>query len=115
MHLYYLQSDYIHLSDYDFRLGGSLFSLSDWNWSDGHSDRRQLSDMVFECIGAENGGIETMKSPCKDCEKRYIGCHADCEDYFNFTNEIKKIKMKKFEEKEVSDTIFKIKKTRRKK
>ena len=22
-----------------------------------------------------------MKNPCKDCEKRVVGCHASCEDY----------------------------------
>lgn len=22
-----------------------------------------------------------MKTPCKGCEKRYVGCHAKCEDY----------------------------------
>jgi hypothetical protein len=23
-------------------------------------------------------------APCKDCEVRYVGCHADCEDYLVF-------------------------------
>ncbi len=22
-----------------------------------------------------------MEPPCKDCEKRYLGCHSDCESY----------------------------------
>ena len=21
------------------------------------------------------------RAPCKDCEKRYVGCHSDCIDY----------------------------------
>lgn len=25
-----------------------------------------------------------MKTPCKDCEKRYIGCHGRCEKYLEF-------------------------------
>ena len=25
-----------------------------------------------------------MKAPCKDCEKRYIGCHGRCEKYLKF-------------------------------
>ena len=25
-----------------------------------------------------------MKAPCKDCEKRYIGCHGRCEKYLEF-------------------------------
>ena len=23
-------------------------------------------------------------SPCKDCEKRYVGCHSECEQYKEF-------------------------------
>lgn len=26
-----------------------------------------------------------MKAPCKDCEKRYLGCHSKCEEYQAFT------------------------------
>lgn len=25
-----------------------------------------------------------MKAPCKDCGKRYIGCHGRCEKYLEF-------------------------------
>lgn len=25
------------------------------------------------------------KAPCKDCEKRHLGCHSDCKDYKEFT------------------------------
>lgn len=25
-----------------------------------------------------------MKAPCKDCEKRYPGCHSKCEEYQAF-------------------------------
>lgn len=24
------------------------------------------------------------KSPCKNCEKRAVGCHSSCEDYISF-------------------------------
>lgn len=24
------------------------------------------------------------KAPCKDCKKRHLGCHADCNDYKEF-------------------------------
>lgn len=27
---------------------------------------------------------------CKDCERREIGCHAQCEDYAKYREEIKK-------------------------
>lgn len=26
---------------------------------------------------------------CKGCEKRYIGCHSECEDYIQETKELK--------------------------
>ena len=25
--------------------------------------------------------------PCKDCQKRYVGCHKDCTDYKKFSEE----------------------------
>ena len=25
-----------------------------------------------------------MNAPCKDCEKRYLGCHSNCEEYQAF-------------------------------
>ena len=25
-----------------------------------------------------------MNIPCKDCDKRYLGCHSKCKDYFRF-------------------------------
>lgn len=25
--------------------------------------------------------------PCKDCEKRTLGCHSTCEDYIRFSKE----------------------------
>lgn len=24
------------------------------------------------------------KNPCKDCEKRYLGCHSECEQYLDW-------------------------------
>ena len=37
-----------------------------------------------------------MKCPCKDCEKRYVGCHSKCSDYKDWSNYDKN---KKAEEK----------------
>lgn len=28
-----------------------------------------------------------MNAPCKDCEKRAIGCHGTCPDYIKFRKE----------------------------
>lgn len=37
-----------------------------------------------------------IKPSCKDCEKRFLGCHSNCEDYKNFLIEREKRKeMKK--------------------
>lgn len=26
------------------------------------------------------------KGPCKDCDKRHVGCHARCDDYLEWRN-----------------------------
>lgn len=31
-----------------------------------------------------------MKTPCKDCTDRYIGCHGECELYLDYKAEINK-------------------------
>lgn len=28
--------------------------------------------------------------PCKDCGKRYLGCHSECKDYIEFNEERQK-------------------------
>ena len=28
-----------------------------------------------------------MTAPCKDCVKRFIGCHSTCEDYLEFSKQ----------------------------
>ena len=33
-----------------------------------------------------------IESPCKGCDKRFVGCHASCESYKNFREELKKQK-----------------------
>ena len=30
-------------------------------------------------------------SPCKDCTKRYVGCHSKCADYLDYAAERKAI------------------------
>lgn len=29
-------------------------------------------------------GYKSRKSPCKDCEKRKLGCHDICDDYIEY-------------------------------
>ena len=39
-----------------------------------------------------------MKAPCKDCEKRYVGCHGRCEKYLEFKKaNDERLKQKSFE------------------
>ena len=33
-----------------------------------------------------------MKSPCKDCDRRYPGCHDHCEDFKAFRAEVERVK-----------------------
>lgn len=28
-----------------------------------------------------------IDAPCADCQKRYVGCHSDCEDYKTWKSE----------------------------
>ena len=32
-----------------------------------------------------------MKSPCKECQNRHVGCHSKCEEYLTFADERKRI------------------------
>lgn len=32
--------------------------------------------------------LTPVKSPCKDCAYRYVGCHSECEDYFQFKKNV---------------------------
>lgn len=38
-----------------------------------------------------------MMAPCKDCEKRTLGCHSSCGDYANFKKELEEIHKKEKE------------------
>lgn len=40
-----------------------------------------------------------MSAPCKDCERRYLGCHSECKDYIEYSRERNEMLNKKFEEK----------------
>ena len=33
-----------------------------------------------------------LQAPCKDCEKRYLGCHSECDDYIDYNNKQQKIR-----------------------
>ena len=39
----------------------------------------------------------SQMSPCKDCEKRYNGCHSTCKDYKTFRSEIDKANAQRHE------------------
>ena len=32
------------------------------------------------------------KAPCKDCHKRYLGCHSECVDYIEYNDKQQKIR-----------------------
>lgn len=38
-----------------------------------------------------------MKCACKDCTKRFVGCHATCVDYADFRKEVDTTKKKEVE------------------
>lgn len=37
-----------------------------------------------------------MKSPCKECAGRYVGCHSKCADYGEYSAEVKRIREERF-------------------
>lgn len=37
-------------------------------------------------------GVKKIKTPCKACEKRCLGCHANCEEYKQFRKDIEEQK-----------------------
>lgn len=44
--------------------------------------------MISETIYEERPYVsKRIKSPCKNCSKRYVGCSAHCDDYKQFKRE----------------------------
>lgn len=41
-----------------------------------------------------------MKSPCKNCTKRAVGCHSNCESYISFRNGVNNVKERMRADKE---------------
>lgn len=41
-----------------------------------------------------------MKNPCKDCEKRKLGCHGFCQEYQAWKAELDEVNRKRYAEKE---------------
>ena len=39
------------------------------------------------------------ESPCLDCERRQVGCHAECDDYIGYRERLKVYKDKVLEER----------------
>ena len=39
--------------------------------------------------------------PCKDCEKRTLGCHSTCEEYIRFSTERREMLDKMHEEQRI--------------
>lgn len=46
--------------------------------------------------------ISSGKSTCKDCNKRYIGCHGSCEEYLAFKSEKDSVKKMSAETNDIS-------------
>lgn len=40
------------------------------------------------------------QAPCKDCYKRYLGCHSECADYIDYNNKQQKIRDERMERAE---------------
>ncbi len=49
------------------------------------------------------------KAPCKDCERRTVGCHADCADYIAWRKRAEEMKEIEKREKDLSHALNAIK------
>lgn len=47
------------------------------------------------------------QAPCKDCYKRYLGCHSECTDYIDYNNKQQKIRDERMERAEECQRIVK--------
>ena len=48
-----------------------------------------------------------LQAPCKDCYKRYLGCHSECADYIDYNNKQQKIRDERAERAEECQRIVK--------
>lgn len=57
-----------------------------------------------------------VEAPCKDCEFRHVGCHADCEVYIMYQNDRKELREKMYRERDkinqLNNVIHPVKKKR---
>lgn len=47
------------------------------------------------------------QAPCKDCYKRYLGCHSECADYIDYNNKQQKIRDERMARAEECQRIVK--------
>ena len=48
-----------------------------------------------------------LQAPCKDCYKRYFGCHSECADYINYNNKQQKVRDERVARSEECQRIVK--------
>ena len=48
----------------------------------------------------------SYSSPCKGCNKRYVGCHSDCEDYLKFAENRKAIREERAAQRQADDDYY---------
>ena len=47
------------------------------------------------------------QAPCRDCDKRYLGCHSECADYIDYNNKQQKIRYERAARAEECQRIVK--------
>ena len=57
---------------------------------------------------------KTTKSPCKNCDKRQVGCHSSCEEYIAFKKYLDEVK-KANAPKRLQNDIFSMAREQRRK
>lgn len=53
-----------------------------------------------------------LQPPCKDCEKRHVGCHSSCEDYKMYHDENVKLQEQRAEFRRKIEDYYEVRKHR---
>lgn len=50
--------------------------------------------------------LTPLKAPCRGCNKRYMNCHSECEDYIKFDKANEVIRQKKLKKIHEADAFY---------
>lgn len=48
-----------------------------------------------------------VKVPCKECQKRCLGCHSNCDEYKEYRNNMDDIRERRFRHNQLENDLYK--------